>query len=83
MSTRKGSSRKSDELRREYRLAELKHPVRAKYHARTTAGSNVVLLDADVARAFPTAEAVNQALRMLVAVAKSRVPEAKRKRRTA
>lgn len=40
---------------------------RGKYAAAYAAGTNVVVLDADVAKAFPTADAVNQALRQLLA----------------
>ena len=36
---------------------------------RYRSGTNVVLLDPDVADAFPTAESVNEALRMLLAIA--------------
>jgi len=36
---------------------------RGKYTARYARGTNVVVLDPDVAAAYPTAEAVNQALR--------------------
>ncbi|HSH39900.1 MAG TPA: hypothetical protein VK993_14085, partial [Chthoniobacterales bacterium] len=38
---------------------------RGKYARRYGQGTNVVVLDADVARAFPTAEAVNSSLRAL------------------
>jgi hypothetical protein len=64
-----------DELRDEYDLSELAGGVRGKYLGRATAGSNLVLLDPDVARAFPTAEAVNQALRLLVNVAEKATAE--------
>jgi hypothetical protein len=37
--------------------------VRGKYAKRYAQGTNVVLLEPDVAAAFPTAEAVNRALR--------------------
>ena len=37
--------------------------VRGKYAERYARGTNVVVLDPDVAAAFPTAEAVNNALR--------------------
>ena len=37
--------------------------VRGKYAERYARGTNVVLLEPDVAAAFPTAEAVNKALR--------------------
>jgi hypothetical protein len=44
--------------------------VRGKYYARFKQSSNVVVLDDDVARLFPNAEAVNGALRTLATVAK-------------
>ena len=65
---KKARSKQPDELRSEYDLGTLKHPVRGKYHARAIAGSNVVLLDADVAEVFPTAESVNDALRLLASI---------------
>ena len=56
-----------DELRREYDLRELlKDGVRGKYVARYRAGTNVVLLDPDVAKAFPDEAAVNEALRLVI-----------------
>lgn len=56
-----------DELRPEYNLNELlKGGVRGKYVERYRAGTNLVLLDPDVARAFPTAAAVNEALRLVI-----------------
>ena len=39
--------------------------VRGKYVERYRQGTNVVLLDPDVAEKFPTSEAVNEALRRL------------------
>jgi hypothetical protein len=83
MTTKKVRSRRADELRPGYDLARLAHPVRGKYHTRAVAGSNVVLLDADVAAAFPTAEAVNTALRLLLTVARTKVAGHKRPRRSA
>jgi hypothetical protein len=75
MPTKKISSSRPDELRAEYDLSRLGRPVRGKYFARASAGTNVVLLDPDVARAFPTPEAVNTALRMLVDVASVAAPK--------
>jgi len=46
--------------------------VRCKYYKRYRAGKNLVLLDPDVARAFPTDEAVNEALRLLVRISKTK-----------
>ena len=48
---------------------DFSNAVRGKYYERYRQGSNVVLLDPDVADVFPNATAVNDALRMLVAVA--------------
>lgn len=44
--------------------------VRGKYADRYRKGTNVVLLDPDVAAAFPDSTSVNQALRALLAIAK-------------
>jgi len=55
-----------DELRPEYDLSELKGGVRGKYLERYRQGTNLALLAPDVRAAFPTDEAVNQALRSLM-----------------
>lgn len=62
----KKESEAADELRPEYELRQLRGGVRGKYYEKARAGTNLVLLDPDVARAFPTAEAVNRALRGLI-----------------
>ena len=57
----------ADELRPEYDLTELlKGGVRGKYVARYRAGTNLVLLDPDVARSFPDEATVNEALRLVI-----------------
>jgi len=61
--------RRRDELRPEYDLARLKGGVRGRYYQRATAGTNLVLLEPDVARAFPDSNSVNRALRLLHDVA--------------
>lgn len=58
-----------DELRPEYDFAQMKGGVRGKYVERYRTKTNLVLLDADVAQAFPNDEAVNDALRLLIQVA--------------
>lgn len=58
-----------DEMRPEYDLSKLKGRTRGKYVERYQAGTNLVLLESDVQAAFPDAEAVNDALRMLIKVA--------------
>jgi hypothetical protein len=62
--------RKTDEIRPEYDFSK---GVRGRHHAAYKAGTNVVLLDADVARAFPDSSSVNQALRMLLEIAKKQL----------
>ena len=62
-----------DDLRGEYDETVLKNGVRGKYVQRLAAGSNVVRLAPDVAAAFPNEEAVNEALRLLLQVAKTTV----------
>ena len=60
-----------DELRPEYDMAELlKEAVRGKYAARYKAGTNLVLLEPDVAAAFPNEKAVNEALRLVMRLSK-------------
>jgi hypothetical protein len=57
----------ADELRPEYDLTELlKGGVRGKYVARYRAGTNLVLLDPDVAKSFPDEATVNEALRLVI-----------------
>lgn len=63
---------KNDELRAEYDLSKLKGRVRGKYVERYNAGTNLILLDDDIADAFPNAEEVNKALRLLIAGPKSK-----------
>ena len=63
-----------DELRPEYDLSKLlKDGVRGKYAERYKAGTNLVLLAPDVVQAFPTDEAVNEALRLVIQLAKIQV----------
>jgi hypothetical protein len=59
-----------DEMRPEYDLSQLKGKARGKYAERYRAGTNLILLESDVQAAFPDAEAVNEALRMLMKVAR-------------
>ena len=62
-----------DELLPEYDLATLSGNVRGKYVEQYNRGTNLVLLAPDVAQAFPTEEAVNDALRLLIKLAQSQV----------
>ncbi len=58
-----------DELRPEYDFSKMAGGVRGKYVERYRAGTNLVLLDPDVAHAFPTDASVNEALRLLLQIA--------------
>lgn len=58
-------SDEDDELRPEYDFSTMKGGVRGKYVERYREGTNLVLLDPDIAAAFPDGKAVNDALRLL------------------
>ena len=53
------------DLRAEY---DFSRGVRGKYAQRYHRGANVVVLEPDVAKVFPTAQAVNEALRSLAGI---------------
>ena len=60
-----------NDLRAEYKVADFKtRGVRGKHLKRYRAGTNLVLLAPDVARAFPTDKAVNDALSGLMRAGK-------------
>ena len=61
----------ADELRPEYNRSDFGELVRGKYPDRTKGESNVVLLQPDIAQAFPNDEAVNKALRYLLEIAEA------------
>jgi len=61
----------NDELRPEYDMKSLlKGGVRGKYAARYRAGTNLVLLEPEVAKAFPNEKAVNEALKLVMKLKK-------------
>lgn len=60
-----------DELQPEYDFAAMQGGVRGKYVQRYRSGTNLVLLDPDIAKAFPTDASVNEALRLLLQIADS------------
>ena len=66
-STKKKARRKpNDGLRPEYDFAAMRGGVRGKYSQRVRKSTNIVLLEPEIAKAFPTEEAVNGALRGLL-----------------
>ena len=59
-----------DEMLEEY---DFSTGVRGKYAQRYAAGTNVIILDPDLVELFPNSEAVNEALRLLVRLARQTV----------
>ena len=60
----------ADEMEAEY---DIRGGVRGKYVEQYRQGTNLVLLDADVAEVLPDTAAVNRALRVLIEVARQQV----------
>ncbi len=54
-------------MRKEY---DFSRGVRGKYYKRFMEGSNVAVIDAELAKIFPDSKSVNQALRSLVTIAR-------------
>jgi hypothetical protein len=52
-----------DDLRPEYDLSQLKGGARGKYYRQAVAGTNLVLIEPELADIFPDSESVNNALR--------------------
>ena len=69
---KKGKPSRGDDLRPEYDLKTL--PVRRLGPGRKSFGGSVVRLEPDVAEVFPSAEAVNEALRFLIKITKENKP---------
>jgi len=64
---KKASAKKPvDQLRPEYDLSKLKGGVHGKYLDQAAAGTNLILIEPDLAEVFPDAGSVNRALRLLV-----------------
>lgn len=66
---KKAKRKATDELRSEYKRSDFGSLVRGKYAAKVAAETNVVVLEPEVAKAFPNDRAVNEALRGLLDVA--------------
>ena len=68
---KKAKQKSADDMRREYDFASMSGGVRGKYVKRYRAGTNLILLDPDLAAAFPNDAAVNDALRALLRITES------------
>ena len=70
---KKSKDEQNDDLRPEYDFNKLlRTGVQGKYAERFKEGTNLVLLAPDVAEAFPTAEAVNETLRLVLQLTRLR-----------
>ncbi len=67
---KKAKSLMSDDLRPEYKRSDFGEIIRGKYARRISKATNVVVLDPEVAKAFPNDKAVNDTLRSLLDLAK-------------
>ena len=69
---KKNSTKKQDdyELRDEYDLAKMPVLPRGRFDPKRRAGTNVVVLEPEIAKAFPNDEAVNKALRLVLKASK-------------
>ena len=61
--------KRNNEMLREYGFSQ---GIRGKYARRYLKGSNVVVLEPDVAKVFPNAQAVNSSLRSLAEIIRRR-----------
>jgi hypothetical protein len=75
------TNKKTDNLQPEYDLSKLKGGVRGKYYRQARAGTNLVLIEADLASVFPDTESVNRALRLLADTAEATARPTRRTRR--
>jgi hypothetical protein len=79
---KKAKRKPTDDMLSEYDFASMKGGVRGKYVKKYRAGTNLVLLDPEVAEAFPTDAAVNQALRAVLSISQAVRPANKTLHRT-
>jgi hypothetical protein len=63
----KKTNKPDEEVLAEY---DFREGTRGKYATEYASGTNVVVLDPDVSRAFPDSASVNEALRLLIRVAR-------------
>ena len=80
---KKASRKPPDGLRREYKRSDFGTLARGKYAHRIAETTNVVVLDPEVAKAFPNDRAVNKALRGLMRDGISAPRSARRRKRSA
>jgi len=69
---KKNSIKKQDdyELKEEYDLSKMTILPKGRFDPKHRIGNNVIVLEPDVAKAFPDDEAVNEALRLILKAGK-------------
>lgn len=65
------TSKSAKDIRPEYDLSTLKGGVRGKYYEQARAGTNLVLIEPELANVFPDTASVNRALRLLADTAEA------------
>jgi hypothetical protein len=70
MRKKTNKAKNDDDLLPEYDFSKMKLVGRGIYAEQYRSGTNLVLLDSDVRKAFPDDEAVNEALRVIAKAAK-------------
>jgi hypothetical protein len=75
---KKTNKGKDDDLLPEYDFSKMKLVGRGIYAEQYRSGTNLVLLDSDVRKAFPDDEAVSEALRVIAKAAKQQAARARK-----
>ena len=78
--SRKVSVKSRDDMRSEY---DFSGGVRGRFYKEYMKGTNVVVLDPDVAEMFPDSATANEALRLLAQLAKRQIKNKPKKAKTA
>ena len=75
------TSKSAEDMRPGYDLSKLKGGVRGKYYEQARAGTNLVLIEPELANVFPDTASVNRALRLLADTAEAIAGSKQRLRR--
>ncbi len=75
------AKRMNDDLRPEYQLSQLRGGVRGMYHRQAAAGTNLVLIEPELANVFSNTESLNRACWLLVDAAEAAAAPSSRRRR--
>ena len=68
------ASKRNDDLRPEYDLSRLAGGIRGKYYRQAIAGTNLILIEPELAHVFRDSASVNRALRLLLDAAEAAAP---------